>query len=177
MQIARAAQIGGWMSGPELEWLAEQASKCLHIAEVGVWMGRSLRAMADNTRGTVFAVDIWAPIPALGSYWRDKTHEWLFDLFTENTKDLENVVPIRATSLEAAKVISADFLDMVFIDADHSYEAVKADILAWSPKVKQGGLLCGHDYDDPDYGVTQAVNELLLGARKTVGAIWACTKS
>jgi predicted O-methyltransferase YrrM len=53
-------------------------------------------------------------------------------------------------------------LDFVFIDADHSYEGCKADIEAWFPKVKPGGLLSGHDYDNPDFpefGVKRAVDE------------------
>jgi len=50
----------------------------------------------------------------------------------------------------------------VFIDADHSYEAVKADINAWYPKVKVGGYLCGHDFilGNPEDTVNKAVTEI-----------------
>ena len=67
----------------------------------------------------------------------------------------------KAKSQEAAKMIDG-LLDFVFIDADHSYEGCKADIEAWAPKVRPGGLLCGHDYDNVDYpqwGVKRAVDE------------------
>lgn len=63
-------------------------------------------------------------------------------------------------SLEAAKLVPDDFFDFVFLDADHSYAAVKADIAAWRPKVEPGGWLCGHDYGKVQYGVTEAVDEL-----------------
>ena len=52
---------------------------------------------------------------------------------------------IKKNSIEAAKDVP-DGLDFVFIDADHGYQAVKDDIDAWLPKVRQGGIIAGHDY-------------------------------
>ena len=68
---------------------------------------------------------------------------------------------VKLPSLEAVKreEIRHALFDFVFIDADHSYEAVKADLAAWWPRVKPGGLFCGHDYGKREYGVTQAVDE------------------
>ncbi|CAK0856203.1 unnamed protein product [Prorocentrum cordatum] len=37
-------------------------------------------------------------------------------------------------------------LDLVFLDARHDYEAVAADVVAWRPKVRPGGILSGHDF-------------------------------
>jgi hypothetical protein len=85
----------------------------------------------------------------------------------------------RAEIIETDSVSAAgrcpDSLDLVFIDADHSYEGVKADIKAWRGKVKPGGWLGGHDYANTDprfaFGVTQAVDEVFekveLGANFT----------
>ena len=53
----------------------------------------------------------------------------------------------RGTSEEWASVLADDFLDFVFIDADHTFEGCLADIRLWYPKVKRGGLVFGHDYD------------------------------
>jgi|ETNvirenome_6_85_1030632.scaffolds.fasta_scaffold08475_2 hypothetical protein len=50
-------------------------------------------------------------------------------------------------------------MDFVYIDGDHSYEAVKQDIADWWPKIKQGGILAGHDYNDTNQGTIDAVNE------------------
>jgi predicted O-methyltransferase YrrM len=50
------------------------------------------------------------------------------------------------TSIEAAKEFAAASLDFAYIDACHAYECVVADLDAWFPKVRPGGLLCGHDY-------------------------------
>lgn len=70
---------------------------------------------------------------------------------------------IKARSTEAVMEIDDRSLDLVFIDADHSYEGCLADIRAWLPKVKPGGWIGGHDYHNPDpnfrFGVDRAVDE------------------
>lgn len=53
---------------------------------------------------------------------------------------------LRQTSVEAAAAFADGFFDLIFIDADHTYESVKADLAAWWPKVKSPGVLCGDDY-------------------------------
>ena len=70
-------------------------------------------------------------------------------------------------------------LDFVFIDADHTYLAVKADIQAWAPKIKTGGLLCGHDYGTgrgTPAGVKRAVDEYCCSEAKILktgeGSVW-----
>ena len=50
-------------------------------------------------------------------------------------------------------------LDLVFIDGDHSYDAVVDDIEAWEPKVRPGGVLGGHDFAVNFEGVIRAVTE------------------
>lgn len=83
----------------------------------------------------------------------------------------ERAVILRKSSIEAAKDFEDGSLDFVFLDADHTYEAVRADIAAWYPKVKRGGLLCGHDYANhefPAWGVEKAVSELCLEKGLTV---------
>lgn len=48
--------------------------------------------------------------------------------------------------MECVNEFPDKYFDFVYIDADHSYQSVKNDILAWSSKVKDGGILAGHDY-------------------------------
>jgi len=50
-------------------------------------------------------------------------------------------------------------IDWVYIDADHSYEAVKTDIKIWWEKLSDRGILAGHDYDETHPGVMRAVQE------------------
>jgi hypothetical protein len=49
-------------------------------------------------------------------------------------------------SVLAARRFADNSLDFVFLDANHSFTGVSADIVAWWPKIKPGGWLCGHDY-------------------------------
>ncbi len=68
---------------------------------------------------------------------------------------------IRLWSVKAATLFAPGSLDMVFIDGDHFYDAVVADIEAWWPVVKMGGYLTGHDYGggQPEWvGVDKAVD-------------------
>jgi len=66
-------------------------------------------------------------------------------------------VRMKAASAEAAPHIPESSLDFVFIDAIHTYEAVKQDIALWASKVRPAGLIAGHDYRWP--GVQKAVLE------------------
>ena len=83
-----------------------------------------------------------------------------------------HVQVIACTSVAAAATFADASLDVVFLDADHSYEAVKADIRAWLPKVKPGGLLAGDDYCYPGTeGVKRAVDELIAAEILTSGGV------
>ena len=71
----------------------------------------------------------------------------------------------RTESVEAAARVAPASADFVYIDGRHDYKAVSADIAAWFPRIRPGGLLAGHDYydgkrDGLTYGVKRAVDEL-----------------
>ena len=66
---------------------------------------------------------------------------------------------IQSASWDAASQFDDASIDFVFIDADHIYEHVKKDILAWLPKVKPGGIIAGHDYNPP-HEVKRAADEI-----------------
>lgn len=77
----------------------------------------------------------------------------------------------RMDSAAAAQEWSGGKVDLLIVDADHSYEGVRRDILAWSKLVREGGYIFFHDYDargtlfehQEQYpGVMQAVDEFIL---------------
>lgn len=136
-----------------------------HIVEVGAWKGAStsyLAVEAQHKKMRIDVVDTW-----VGSEEHKEMNEIiensLFGTFIDNMRPLINLInPIRTDSVSASKMYSDESLDAIFIDADHGYESVKADILAWMPKVKTGGILAGHDYIRTHNGVIQAVDELII---------------
>lgn len=74
--------------------------------------------------------------------------EWdkLHLLVNQKYKDNPNVFFIRAPSLSAVLDFKDESLDWVYIDGDHTQDAVYKDIVAWFPKIKKGGFLSGHDF-------------------------------
>ena len=106
--------------------------------------------------------DISAEI--FGEYVEEYSSQDKLDSYFENTVKHLNAHLSglhRLSSLEAVELFDDASLDFVYIDADHSYEAVKADLQAWWPKVKSGGVMSGDDYETyyDSWGVIQAVDE------------------
>jgi len=80
--------------------------------------------------------------------------------FIEPVKDVIEIV--KADTHEASLNYENESIDFLFIDANHTYEGVMQDLVDWYPKVKKGGLVCGHDYQDaPWSGLVKAVDEFL----------------
>lgn len=76
------------------------------------------------------------------------------------TRNVRDRTVIRELSTDGAKQVEDESCDIVYIDADHTYGAVRDDIAAWLPKVKTGGWIGGHDYvNRRNWGVIRAVNE------------------
>lgn len=90
----------------------------------------------------------------------------------ERIKEFPFITPLRMASVDAAKLFPDKHFIGVYIDADHSYESCRDDILAWKPKVQDGGLLFGHDYSGAFPGVMKAVDELLRGFTRMGNSSW-----
>lgn len=93
--------------------------------------------------------------------------------FVRRMAPYANVTVLRELSLVAAPRFASASLDLVYIDADHSYSGVKSDIAAWAPKVKPGGWIAGHDYNHERFpGVVQAVREVFGDATIFADTSW-----
>lgn len=179
--------IQGWFDYAGLyNSILDELPDGFSFVEVGVWKGRSLSYFAvecvnRGKSGRIFAVDHW-----LGSEEHrpgGKFHEpllerrdGLFEHFLANIEPVKEMVTVvRSPSLEAARLFKYASLDAIFVDASHDYEGVKMDLEAWHPKLKKGGVFCGHDYTEDWPGVRKAVDEFAssVGAKATQrGSCW-----
>lgn len=135
-------------------------------AEIGVSTGRFTAYLCNSMPDLrMIAVDRWEEQPRANAETYLKAdgwqHEESYAKFCEFTeRNYPGRVSIRRKdSVEAAYDVADGCLDFVFIDADHSREGCLADINAWTPKVRMGGMVSGHDYNDKWPGVIEAVNE------------------
>lgn len=142
------------------------------LVEVGSFTGRSASMMASMIKDgrkyiDFYCVDRWTIDPKKGyqkNIMEGKGDD-VYALFKENLEKkglFAQVKPIKKASVEAAKEFNDKSLDAVFIDAGHEYEDVIADIKAWYPKVKDGGIIAGHDYSHKFPGVVKAVNKIFI---------------
>ena len=141
--------------------------------EVGVWRGETsrflLRSLSDLH---LHMVDAWKVYPhqATRSSLKNAKQE-AFDHARREAARVTEFAPDRRTihredSVQTAASFDDGSLDFVFLDAEHSYESAAADIAAWWPKLKPGGILFGHDYGHPRFpGVKRAFDESPPGER------------
>lgn len=129
-------KIDGFMSHPELVWLAKQASRMGSIIEIGSFMGRSTHTLCTYCPGTVFAVD---------HFKGSEEHQSRKDIYNLQERFMQNVGHFKNLKVIAKASADADPFDadMVFIDASHDKPAVAFDLAKWAPRARL--LVCGHD--------------------------------
>lgn len=137
-----------------------------HFVEIGCWKGQSSSFMAveinNSGKNIKFdCVDHWSDAEGCPGPDPWVQSGKLFEKFMSNTDRVKHIItPVRMMSVDAAKNYKDDSLDFVFVDGDHEYDGCKADIVAWLPKIKSGGILAGHDYGWCQ-GVRDAVHAVL----------------
>jgi Methyltransferase domain/galactosyl transferase GMA12/MNN10 family len=154
--------------------LAAIVSQRSHIpligAEVGVQRGNfSDYLLTSSNYSRFYCIDAWKEIPGqldIANVCNQKQDNLFIATQNRLRRYGDKVCFIRKASTEAAMDIPDASLDFVYIDADHSYEGCLADLKAYYPKLKQGGVLAGHDYlngklPEGEFGVRRAVEEFL----------------
>jgi len=108
------------------------------------------------------AVDAWTTYRGYVDHTDQSALDAAWAETVERLRPYPNAQAIKAWSVEAARQHADLSLDFVYIDANHEFTQVVADLAAWGPKVRRGGMLSGHDYrkskNNAPYHVVQAIN-------------------
>lgn len=137
------------------------------IVELGSYLGASstfLAAAAKERGSIVYCVDTWTN-EAMTEGPRDTYAEFMFN----TQRYAEQIRPLRGRSLKVAKKF-LEPVDLLFLDADHSYRACRSDTEAWLPKVKPGGIVVFHDFGWAE-GVQRTVREMVKPIEQSPGHV------
>lgn len=153
--------IFGWFDFEEIyKNMVDLSPYKAHFVEVGCYRGKSAAFMGveifnSGKKIRLDCIDFFTPqeniegVPSITEVY-------------ENLSPLYEIVDyrlIQGSSVDASKSYPDKSLDFVFIDANHEYESILADINHWTPKVKEGGVIAGHDFVHYYPGVIKAVKE------------------
>lgn len=128
-----------------------------NIVEIGSYLGGSsvfLGSGAKEKKGILYCVDTWRN-EGMSEGPRDTYDEFIHNI----TPYRKWIIPLRGWSTEKAKKFDKK-IDLLFIDGDHTYEAVKGDVEAWLPKLKNNGIVIFHDYSWAP-GVQRTIREMI----------------
>jgi predicted O-methyltransferase YrrM len=141
------------------KWLAGEIPQNGKFIEIGVYRGRSACFLAELRPDVEFT--LIDPFVDDNPYANFFNHERMTgDESIRRIKTLiARCVVIKSTSQLAASRLPREAYDAVFIDGDHEYGPVLTDLINYTPKVKKGGIVAGHDYFLDHPGVVKAVNE------------------
>lgn len=115
------------------------------MVEVGTDLGAYFFQLKGMNNFDMFLIDTWDR----AHFYRKTTEEEMERRYVSVLSEAISTTRyhvIRGESVAVSRAFRDDSLGFVYIDGQHHYEAVIADIKAWLPKVMVGGVLAGHDY-------------------------------
>ncbi len=159
--VNHATQIFSYTNASELQTLYQLASACPEggtILEIGSHLGASTCYLGAGIRkrgGMLFCVDTW------NNETMAEGRMDTFEGFQHNTAGLRGMIkPIRKRSAELVREDIRSPLDLVFIDGDHTYEAVKGDFETIRPWLADKAVIAFHDTVAFE-GVCRVLGEIL----------------
>jgi hypothetical protein len=150
------ARAGGMRRKQRWELLSKLPKASVGV-EIGTWEGDFAARLLKRTRPKrLYLIDPWEyrdDGPYAGAWFgagrsggqarMDAIYEGVRERFEAQIASGQ-VVVLRSRSADAAAQL--ELLDWVYVDGDHSYEGVKADLEAFYRKLKPGGIIAGDDY-------------------------------
>lgn len=164
--------------------------KCQIICEVGVQEAKNFMLMIEHNPRVAIAIDPWIDdgvVSRNSSLYPQEALDQQYESLKQLAKEKPFIQVVRKYSFDAVHDYPDNYFDFVYIDADHTYNAVLKDVKDWYPKVKRGRFLVGDDYRNVKklktgirFGVIKAVNEFANANGLTVyelpGYNWAIIK-
>ena len=189
--LDRDGRPRGWFTDRDAElYVAAARQLPLNgvLVEVGTYLGRSTSYVAEivHQQGArLVCIDHWRGSSNDCTASMQTNGPEMLAAFHDNMRHLglSKFMEVRVLdSLSAAAEFKDESIDVVFLDADHSYGQVRQDIRIWWPKLKTDGLLLGHDYyrfysGNHTDGVKMAVEETFGLPDAVSGSVWQVRKS
>lgn len=174
--------LAGMISPEEVDFLsalAEAASDGV-IVEIGSYRGKSAAALAlGSARGSrlpVYAVDPHEEFRGVlgGHFGSDDRGAFFQSMLSTGAFHMVRLVNLTSEETASGWTRPVAFL---FIDGDHSYEAVQSDIRSWKPHLTANAVVAFDDIDHPELGPRRVAEELITSGEFTligqVGKVWA----
>ncbi len=183
--------IQGWFAFKDLyEKVAADIPDGSTLVEIGSWQGRSLAYLAvelvnrGKTKCKLFAVDKWLGSPGDGLHLKEsmrptfnrnmlaggfRLHEYgpkghaYARALVEETEPTINV--LEHDSATAAALFPNRSVHYLMVDGAHDYESCRRDVVNWLPKMAEGALMSGDDYNRAWPGVILGVRDIIPRCR------------
>ena len=175
--------ISGWfnMENQYLE-LLNFCGNDSNFVELGAWKGKSTcyivtEIINQDKNINFYTIDTFKGVEG-GSDLRENQaylseDKNILEQFLFNIEPIKNNFKyIISDSSKASEQFNDSSIDVIFIDAGHSYESVMNDLNSWYPKMKTKSIMAGHDYSSTWPGVQKAVNEFFGIPDKIENSCW-----
>jgi len=147
---------------------------CDVVCEIGIRQGFHFDYLIKSNPKQAVAVDCWIDDGVIGrndSCFNQAGLDRQYEKFKNLMADKPFVKICKGYSFDVVKEFSDEYFDYIFIDGDHTYPGISRDLVDWYPKMKKGGVFCGHDYNirnvrakngvKIEFGVIKAVDEFV----------------
>lgn len=143
--------------------------------EIGVQQGNFSKEIVLCNPALLYLVDPWkhyvdGTYNSLANLESQEAQDALFSGVVKRFSKYPKVKILRKTSVDAVSEFHQASIDFIYVDANHTFEYVLADLFLWYPKIRQNGWLTGHDYHKKRFpGVVKAVEVFMKVTGEKLG--------
>lgn len=158
----------GYLLQEDENLLLELSTGCALAVDLGTCFGRSAVILSQRAK-RVITVDIFENIDLIKNEGSRAHYKNLFESHHHNYEDIKlllsrypNITVVQSLTHEYALTQNDNSVDIILLDADHSYTGLLRDLRAWFLKIRQGGLFLFHDATDENWDVKIFCDSFLL---------------